>query len=103
MRPIIGFGEPLLLDHTDLLRELDPAHRARVHDDRGRHPRAPSRAAGDDTFFLTGTDEHASKVYRVAEERGLDAKAFVDQIVEENWRPLPARVGSRAGLLHPDD
>ena len=22
---------------------------------------------GDDTFFLTGTDEHASKVYRVAE------------------------------------
>ena len=49
---------------------------------------------GDDTFFLTGTDEHASKVYRVAEERGLDAKTFVDQIVEENWRPLPGRVNA---------
>jgi methionyl-tRNA synthetase len=49
---------------------------------------------GDDTFFLTGTDEHASKVYRVAEERGLDPKTFVDQIVEENWRPLPGRVGT---------
>jgi methionyl-tRNA synthetase len=49
---------------------------------------------GDDTFFLTGTDEHASKVYRVAEERGLDPKVFVDQIVEENWRPLPGLVGT---------
>src|SRR3954454_6706295 len=28
---------------------------------------------GEATFFLTGTDEHASKVYRVAEEQGLDA------------------------------
>src|SRR5687768_18575126 len=52
------------------------------------------RQRGDDAFFLTGTDEHASKVYRVAEERGLDAKDFVDQIVEENWRPLAARVGA---------
>ncbi len=35
-----------LLHHdTDLLRQLDAAHRPRVHDDRGRHPRAPSQAA----------------------------------------------------------
>ncbi len=33
-------------------------------------------------------------MYRVAEDRGLDAKVFVDQIVEENWRPLPGRVGA---------
>ena len=26
------------------------------------------RQRGDDTFFLTGTDEHASKVARVAEQ-----------------------------------
>jgi methionyl-tRNA synthetase len=52
------------------------------------------RQRGDDAFFLTGTDEHASKVFRVAEEHGLEAKAFVDQIVEENWRQLPARVGA---------
>ncbi len=43
---------------------------------------------GEKTFFLTGTDEHASKVYRVAEEQGLDAKTYVDQIAE-SWRELP--------------
>jgi methionyl-tRNA synthetase len=46
---------------------------------------------GDETFFLTGTDENASKVYRVAEERGLDPKAYVDEIVEQ-WRELPKLV-----------
>jgi methionyl-tRNA synthetase len=53
------------------------------------------RQRGDETFFLTGTDEHASKVFRVAEEQGLDAKTFVDRIVEENWRQLPERVGAK--------
>jgi methionyl-tRNA synthetase len=46
---------------------------------------------GEETFFLTGTDEHASKVYRVAEEQGLDAKTYVDQIAE-SWRELPRLV-----------
>src|ERR1700704_820187 len=46
---------------------------------------------GDETFFLTGTDEHASKVYRVAEEQGLDPKTYVDQIAEV-WKELPRRV-----------
>jgi methionyl-tRNA synthetase len=50
------------------------------------------RQRGDETFFLTGTDEHASKVYRVAEEEGLDAKEYVDRIVNENWRELPKRI-----------
>src|SRR5204863_1005998 len=49
---------------------------------------------GEATFFLTGTDEHASKVYRVAEEQGLDAKAYVDGIVE-HWRELPRRVNAQ--------
>ena len=51
------------------------------------------RQRGEDAFLLTGTDEHASKVFRVAEEQGLDAKEYVDRIVEESWRKLPARVG----------
>jgi methionyl-tRNA synthetase len=51
------------------------------------------RQRGEDVFFLTGTDEHASKVYRVAEQQGLSAKEYVDRIVEESWRKLPARVG----------
>jgi methionyl-tRNA synthetase len=46
---------------------------------------------GDRTFFLTGTDEHASKVYRVAVEQGLDPKAYVDQIAE-SWKELPRLV-----------
>jgi methionyl-tRNA synthetase len=51
------------------------------------------RQRGDETFFLTGTDENASKVYRVAEEEGLDPKAYVDEIVE-HWRELPSRVNA---------
>ncbi len=46
---------------------------------------------GDETFFLTGVDEHASKVYRVAQEQGLDPKAYTDRIVER-WRELPERL-----------
>jgi hypothetical protein len=38
-------GDALLPDNTDLLRQLDAAHRPRVYDDRGRHPRAPSSPA----------------------------------------------------------
>src|ERR671914_1120624 len=49
------------------------------------------RQRGEDTFFLTGTDEHASKVYRVAQAEGVDAKTYVDRIAE-TWRALPERV-----------
>ena len=52
------------------------------------------RQRGEETFFLTGTDEHASKVYRVAVEQGLDAKEYVDRIVNENWRELPKRINA---------
>jgi methionyl-tRNA synthetase len=51
------------------------------------------RQRGEETFFLTGTDENASKVYRVAEEQSLDPKTYVDEIVE-HWRELPRRVNA---------
>jgi methionyl-tRNA synthetase len=51
------------------------------------------RQRGEDTFFLTGTDEHASNVYRVAVAQGLDPYVYVDQIAER-WRELPERVGA---------
>jgi hypothetical protein len=38
-------GDELLPDDTHLLRELEPAHRARVHDDRGRRARPAPQAA----------------------------------------------------------
>ncbi len=48
---------------------------------------------GDDTFFLTGVDEHASKVFRVAEEEGLSPQEYVDRIAVV-WRDLARRVGA---------
>jgi methionyl-tRNA synthetase len=52
------------------------------------------RQRGDETFFLTGTDEHASKVFRVAQEQGLDPKEYVDRIADD-WRELPRRVDAQ--------
>jgi methionyl-tRNA synthetase len=37
------------------------------------------RQRGDETFFLTGTDEHGSNIPRVAQEAGLDLREFVDR------------------------
>ena len=52
------------------------------------------RQRGDETFFLTGTDENGTKNVRAAEDAGVDPKTFVDRLVEDHWRPLPARVGA---------
>jgi methionyl-tRNA synthetase len=41
------------------------------------------RMKGDDTRFLTGTDEHSVNIAIRAAEEGLDPKAFVDARVEE--------------------
>jgi methionyl-tRNA synthetase len=51
------------------------------------------RQRGDETFFLTGTDEHGSKIAQVAEAEGLDPRAFVDRMAAV-WRELPARVNA---------
>jgi methionyl-tRNA synthetase len=37
------------------------------------------RQRGEETFFLTGTDEHGSNIARVAEEAGLAPEEFVDR------------------------
>jgi methionyl-tRNA synthetase len=50
------------------------------------------RQRGDDAFLLTGVDEHATKVYRAAQEAGLDPQAYVDRIGEA-WRELPTKIG----------
>ena len=41
------------------------------------------RASGDDTFFLTGLDEHGQKIERIAVERGLDPQAYCDGIAAQ--------------------
>lgn len=37
------------------------------------------RLKGDETFFLTGTDEHGTKIYEKAQELGVPTQEFVDQ------------------------
>ena len=48
---------------------------------------------GERTYFLTGVDEHADKVARVAAEEGLSPREYVDSIVED-WRRLAPSVGA---------
>jgi len=41
------------------------------------------RAQGDDTFFLTGLDEHGQKIERIAAERGVELQAYCDGIAAQ--------------------
>ena len=51
------------------------------------------RQRGEDVFFLTGVDEHASKVARVAAEQGLGPKEYADRIVG-SWQEVPRRLNA---------
>ena len=51
------------------------------------------RQRGEDTFFLTGTDEHGSNIPRVAAEAGLELGDFVDRNAEA-FREMTARVNA---------
>jgi methionyl-tRNA synthetase len=49
------------------------------------------RLRGDDTFFLTGTDEHGQKIEQAAAAMGLAPKAFADDVAKsflETWPKL---------------
>ncbi len=49
------------------------------------------RQRGDDTFLLTGVDEHATNVARVARSQGLEPQEYADRIAVA-WRALPERL-----------
>src|SRR3989338_11431516 len=38
------------------------------------------RLSVDDTWFLTGTDEHGQKIADVARDVGIDTKGFTDKV-----------------------
>lgn len=61
-KPHIGFALEII--QTDCL--------ARYH-----------RLCGHDTFFLTGTDEHGTKLYKLAKEEGIDVQKFADENAEK--------------------
>ena len=49
------------------------------------------RLLGDDTFFLTGTDEHGLKIQRAAEANGISPKEMADrtsQRFRDAWKLL---------------
>jgi len=49
------------------------------------------RLAGDDVWFLTGTDEHGDNIARVAAKAGVPPQAYADRIstaFRETWRAL---------------
>jgi methionyl-tRNA synthetase len=49
------------------------------------------RMRGDDTRFLTGTDEHGQKVEQTANERGMTPQQLVDAVAprfDETWQTL---------------
>jgi methionyl-tRNA synthetase len=50
------------------------------------------RLLGDDTFFLTGTDEHGQKVQRSAAAAGIPPQQFADQ-VSASFQDLWKRMG----------
>lgn len=41
------------------------------------------RLKRDETFFLTGTDEHGDKIVQAAKNKGMEPKAYVDEISAE--------------------
>ena len=46
------------------------------------------RQRGDDVWYLTGVDEHGTKVERAAEAGGVTPQEWVDRLVEQSWRPV---------------
>jgi methionyl-tRNA synthetase len=46
------------------------------------------RQSGDDTWLLTGTDEHGQKILRTAVANDTTPKEWADKLVNEAWQPL---------------
>src|SRR6185312_15962286 len=99
--PIID-GDALLRDDTDLLRERPPAHRARVHDDRGRHPEpAPQAAWGGD---LLPDRRRRARDEGLAGRRGAGpARAGVRGPDRGGVARAADAAERRERLLHPDE
>ncbi len=55
------------------------------------------RLAGDDTFFLTGTDEHGVKMVKEAEKKGLGPRELADNVA-----PVYQQVWKELGITHND-
>jgi len=50
------------------------------------------RQRGEEVWFLTGVDEHGTKVERAAEAGGVTPQEWVDRLVSDSWRPVLATI-----------
>ena len=46
------------------------------------------RQRGDDTWLLTGTDEHGQKILRTASANDVSPQEWADRLVQDAWKPL---------------
>jgi methionyl-tRNA synthetase len=46
------------------------------------------RQRQEPVFYLTGTDEHGTKVERTARENGMAPQEWCDRLVEQSWKPV---------------
>jgi methionyl-tRNA synthetase len=46
------------------------------------------RQRGEEVWFLTGVDEHGTKVQRAADKGGVSPQEWVDRLVAQSWLPV---------------
>src|SRR3972149_11190852 len=61
------------------------------------------RLIGDETFFLTGTDEHGSSSEQAAKRAGKEPKEFVDEISARDKEQIDLLNTSTIGFFRPTD
>lgn len=66
------------IDYTNDVIHIGHAYQKILADCVARFER--KRRGKENVFFVTGTDEHGQKVFKVAKEKGVDVKEFVDDI-----------------------
>lgn len=68
------------IDYTNDVIHIGHAYQKLLADVLARY----HRQIGDETHFLTGTDEHGQNVEKSAIEKGVEPKEFVDKIAKED-------------------
>lgn len=72
------------IDYTNDVIHIGHAYQKILADCLARY----HRQIGDETFFLTGTDEHGSKTEQAASERGVSPKQLADEISRKDQEQL---------------
>ena len=58
------------------------------------------RQRGEKVWFLTGTDEHGTKVQRTAEANNFKPQDWADKLVKEAWLPVLKTINAEIGRAH---